>query len=198
MSGRVIKFRAWDRKLKVMFPVHQLSYSILTNNLEIYEKCKSLRNHGRGKDNYSHDYLSGNNRNTEINAAILLVKLKYLSDWIFKRAEIRDRYIKNLNQSKNIKLLDKKNKGGWIPYVFPIFVQNRNKIKEKMNKLGVECAVHYPTPMPLLECYKNRSYYPHHFPNCYKQCNKVLTLPTFPELENDEIDFVSEKLLEIV
>jgi len=34
MSGRVIKFRAWDRKLKVMFPVHQLSYSILTNNLE--------------------------------------------------------------------------------------------------------------------------------------------------------------------
>ena len=174
------------------------SGALVTNDFSLYEYAKSLRNHGRKDTNpYSHQYIGYNYRMTEINAAILNVKLKYLFDWNCKRIDIANRYRLNLSGNSNIKLLKILENHQPVYHLFPVFVDNPEYVKKELKSIGVETARHYPIPVHKQDCYY-REYGNWIIPQTQKQAATVLTLPIYPELTLDEVDEVSSGLIKIL
>ena len=70
------------------------------------------------------------------------------------------------------------------------------KLKDYLEENGIGTALHYPTILPLLECYKNLNHSESDFPIGFNNSKKILSLPMFPELSNDEIEYVCNKIKE--
>ena len=84
-------------------------------------------------------------------------------------------------------------------HVFHLYAIQSEKREELMNKLkevNVGCAIHYPTPLPHLECYQYQGHRLGDFPIAEKLCKEILSLPMFAEMSEEEVDWVSEILNE--
>jgi dTDP-4-amino-4,6-dideoxygalactose transaminase len=82
-------------------------------------------------------------------------------------------------------------------HVFHLYVirtENRDQVQRRLNDAGVETAIHYPTALPFLPCYSHLNPRPESFPVAYAYQNKILSLPLFPELREEEIAFVAALL----
>lgn len=167
--------------------------AIVTNNKDIYDFAKLYRSHGQ-PIKYYHDISGWNYRMDEVTAAVLLVKLKYLNEWNEKRANVAIRYFKNLSD-KRIKFLyyTPFNKSNF--HVLPVFVNNRDKIKETLFTNGIETNIHYPIPIHKQKGYGGEEV---PLPVTEWQASNELSLPIYPEITNDEIDYVSEKLIKAI
>ncbi len=168
---------------------------VVTNNDELAEKIRMIRVHG-SKIRYHHEILGVNSRLDTLQASVLLVKLKYLDGWNDKRAEIAEKY------SDGLKDLD----GVITPYCEPynkhiyhqytIRTKRRDELAEFLKGKGIQTAVHYPIPLHLQKAFSYFGYKPGDFPIA-EQCSKeVLSLPMFPELTDEEIDYVIESVKE--
>ena len=61
---------------------------------------------------------------------------------------------------------------------------------------GIGTALHYPNILPMLECYKHLNHSSYDFPNGYDASQKILSLPMFPQMEKEEIQYVCQKIKE--
>lgn len=172
--------------------------AICFNDKQYLDYLKSLRNHGRGKEAYLHEHIGYNYRMSEITASILRVKLKYLNEWTNRRIEIAARYRKNLSGNANIGFLPVRPQDKAVYHLFPIFVSNRDNIRVELQKLGVETMIHYPILTTSQPCFSHLKYKNKDFPNAYRQASSEISLPLYPEITNQEIDYVSESLLKVV
>lgn len=168
---------------------------IVTDNQDIMERAKCLRNHGREKEGYSHVVNSGNMRGDEIQAAIIRVKNKYKDYYINERLKIAARYKNNLKDVPYLELL-KQNPycTQLVNYVFPVFSWKRDDLKTFLKQNGIDTMIHYPYPLPALKVYQGK-YAEGVYDNARKQCDKQLSLPFYAGLSNDSIDYVSEKVI---
>ncbi|WP_321469673.1 DegT/DnrJ/EryC1/StrS family aminotransferase [Halarcobacter sp.] len=167
--------------------------AIITNNQELANKCRMYANHGRSSK-YGHEFEGVNSRLDSIQAVVLSVKLKYLDNWIKRRQEVANLYLDKLEKIENISLpkVNKDTQPVW--HLFVIKVKNRDSLKEKLQKEGIQSGIHYPTALPKLKAYEylfDEEYL------SYKACNEdslLLSLPMGEHLENKEIDYVVEVL----
>ena len=122
-----------------------------------------------------------NSRLDEIQAAILLVKLKYIDKWNALRAEHAADYAKAL---KGLPLtLPSAAKGDThIYHLYSILTEKRNELQEFLMKREIGCGVYYPLPMHLQPCYKELGYKKGDFPHCERVVERILSLPMYPEL----------------
>jgi len=164
--------------------------AIFTNNEDYFEKLKLLRVHGQNKL-YHHKYIGLGGRLDTIQAAILLVKLKYFKNEIQQRQKIADRYSKELKGQFIKPLIKKNSKSTWSQYT--IRTQNRDTLHLKLKELGIPTAIYYPIPLHLQECFKFLKYKDGDLPNAEKASEEVLSLPINAFMKN-EIDFIIEKL----
>ena len=187
---------------------------VTTNNAELAEKLRILRVHG-GKPKYYHKIIGGNFRLDAIQAAVINVKLPYLDSWSEKRRENAELYTKLFKEkglaekegltkfdSNNIVLLPKavykdldlKNYHIYNQYV--IQIEKRDKLREflKSNDIGTE--IYYPVPFHLQECFKDLGYKKGDFPIAEFCAESSLALPIYPELTDEQINFVVEKIRE--
>lgn len=172
---------------------------VLTNNEELYEKLKQLRNHGRGKDNYDFEEIGYNSRPSEIVAASLLVKLPFISEWTERRIEIANKYnelLKLLKEAGKLRTLDVVENNKCTFHLFPIWLKNRDEVRKKLLELGVETNVQYPTPLHKQKSYIDLQQGP--FEIAEKLCDEVITLPMHDQLKNEEVDKVCESLNSIL
>ncbi len=171
--------------------------AIFTNNKEIAEKSKSIRIHGQIK-RYVHKYIGLNARLDTIQAAILLVKLKYFPEEIKKRQEVAENYIRLLKENKNIILpkVKKDRKSVWAQ--FSIRVNDRDNIKDELLKNGIPCAIHYPMPLHLQECFSYLGYEKGDFPVAEKVSQEILSLPMNPYLTIEEQEYIVNVLNSIL
>lgn len=161
---------------------------MVTNNVEIAKKARQISNHGQeGKHN--HLIEGRNSRLDGLQAAILNVKLPYLSKWVKDRNEVGKNYLKSINTSKIG--LPSVNEGcvhAW--HLFVIQSENRDQLKKYLLENGVESAIHYPTALPFLKCYENGNFKASDYPIAFEFTKKILSIPMFPELNKDEQDNV--------
>ncbi len=166
------------------------SGAVVTNDKLLYEKLKRLRNYGQVKK-YYHDDFGTNSRLDEIQAAVLRVKLKYLDHWNKKRSDIAKNYVKNINEYKTQKI--SKN-GTSVYHLFIIEVDSREKAQNYLLKNGIETLVHYPVPIHLQKVYEYLGYKKGDFPISEMIAKRIISIPIYPELSVEEINYISEKV----
>jgi len=164
---------------------------VVTNNESIYNKICMLRNYGQ-KEKYIHLELGYNSRLDNLQAGILRVKLKYLEQWNQQRIELANYYIEKLSSNKNIVLPKVKNDKKHIWHLFVIRTKQRDELRKYLAENGVETGIHYPVPLHLTPSFKWLGYKPGDFQIAEKFSNEILSLPIFPGMTKDEIDYVIE------
>jgi dTDP-4-amino-4,6-dideoxygalactose transaminase len=162
---------------------------VVTDNPGLAEKVKLLRVHG-SQPKYFHKAIGINSRLDTIQAAILLVKFKYLEKWTAERQRKAERYqelFENLPDSVNgFKLPTVQFQNRHIFHQYVIRVPERDGLRQFLTEEGIGTDIYYPVPLHLQECYSFLKYRRGDLPISEKASEEVLALPIFPELTEDQ------------
>jgi len=167
---------------------------VVTNDKQIGEKLKKMRNHG-SSPKYYHSLIGGNFRLDAIQAAVLSVKLKYLEKWHKARQKNAEYYDNFLNVDGIIKPQIAYNRESHIYNQYVISVpEKRDEFRTFLQKCGIGNEVYYPVPFHLQECFKDLGYKEGDFPNSEFAANHTIALPIYPELTEEMQNYVIEKI----
>jgi len=169
---------------------------VVTDNPEIGEKVKLLRNYGQ-KQRYHHIIKGTNSRLDEIQAAILLVKLKYLDKWNERRREIAEKYTHNFKDLDIICPLEAKNRKH-VYHLYVIRVNDRDNFQRKLKLSGVETLIHYPIPIHLQDAYNELRYASVRLRNTEIVSKEIVSLPIYPELTDEEINIIINSVIDSI
>lgn len=161
---------------------------IVTNNPEIAATCKMLSNHGQLQKHH-HQMIGRNSRLDTMQAALLKVKLPYLKEWTEARIQVAKWYDDKLKDV--VKPITPQNS----KHVFHLYVvqtEARDQVMAKLREQAIGCAIHYPTPLPFMDCYKYQQLQKGSFPIAEKLCSEILSLPIYPEMTADMVQRVGE------
>jgi dTDP-4-amino-4,6-dideoxygalactose transaminase len=162
---------------------------VTTDNSEWAEKLRLLRVHG-SQPKYLHKQIGINSRLDTLQAAILLVKFKYLEKWTTERQKKAERYRSLfqdlLSSVKGFKLPSIQYQNRHIFHQYVIRVPERDRLRQFLSEDGIGTDIYYPVPLHLQECYSFLKYHRGAFPNSEKASEEVLALPIFPELTEDQ------------
>jgi dTDP-4-amino-4,6-dideoxygalactose transaminase len=165
--------------------------AIVTNN-DIYDKyCRLYRNYG-SIEKYKWEIIGANERMHNIQGGILNIKLKYLDEWNFNRKKLANIYYETIKENNKLKILKPIDGCDSNIHLFILIVDERDKFKQYLEENNIQCAIHYPKPFYQTEAYKhvivnncdNMDYFK----------DKLLTLPIYPELSEENVKFVCEKI----
>jgi dTDP-4-amino-4,6-dideoxygalactose transaminase len=129
-----------------------------------------------------------------LQAAVLQVKLAHIDNAIERRAVHAAQYRDLLKGMAEVKLPVIKDGGREVNYVFCIQAENRDGLQAHLNGRGIGTSVYYPISLHLQKCFEYLGYKKGDFPVAEKLCNRVLALPLFPELTEDEVSYVCESV----
>jgi dTDP-4-amino-4,6-dideoxygalactose transaminase len=176
--------------------------AIVTNDDQLAERARMLRQHG-SKKKYYHEMIGYNSRLDSIHAAILSIKLKHLEEWTQRRIEIAKTYQRLFEEKKLPIKYPKVEKKGYRSHVYHQYVvefedeKTRDRVRDHLTKNEIGTALYYPLPLHLQKCFAEYGYKQGDFPVAEKLSKTTLALPIFPELTDEEIQFVVEKISEV-
>jgi len=166
---------------------------VTTNTDALADDIRTLRDHGQ-KPRYFYKVIGGNFRLDGIQGAVLNVKLKYLDDWNEKRRQNAAMYDSLFAGSPvGTPSIDKGNVS--IYHQYTVTVPERDELQKYLADNDIGSAVFYPKPLHLQDCFKELGYKEGDMPVAEKLCEEVLSLPVYPELSRDEIEFVAGTVL---
>jgi dTDP-4-amino-4,6-dideoxygalactose transaminase len=168
--------------------------AITTNDFEVYEKLKTLRNYGSYKK-YENDYLGYNMRLDEMQAAFLSVKLKYIDSWINERIQIAASYLNMLSGIDDLILPYTHPEAKHTFHLFVIRTSQRDKLQMHLNENGIGTLIHYPIPPHLQKAYINLGHYKGEYPIAEEIADTCLSLPLWPGLTQAQISFICHKVI---
>ncbi len=168
------------------------SGAIVTNREDLAIRCRMIANHGR-VDKYDHEFEGINSRLDGLQAAILSVKLKYLEVWTQKRRAIAAAY-RDLLKDTEIILPEEREGVRHVYHLFIVKVKNRKAVQEALRKDGIATGIHYPVALPNLRAYKYLGHKPSDFPVATKYSQEILSLPMYPELTLDLVEYICDRL----
>jgi len=160
---------------------------VVTNNDLAYEKLCQLRNHG-SKERYIHSYIGVNSRLDEIQAAILIEKLKVLEHFLDKRSEIANNYTNELSNIVKVPLTNRDRTHTFHQYC--IQIENRDQLATFLNNKGIATAVYYPIPLHLQKVFQYLNYQKGDFPISEKVASEILALPIFPMMTQSQQQYI--------
>jgi len=161
----------------------------LTNNPDLAAKLFQLREHGENPQ-YYHKWVGLNSRLDTIQAAVLLVKLRYLADWSEMRRQNARYYFENMSDIPQIKLPFIHKKAESIFNQFTIVAEKRDELKNYLISKNIGCAVYYPKTLHLQECFSYLNYKNGDFPISEELSKKVLSIPVYSELSQQQQNYV--------
>jgi len=172
---------------------------ITTNDDKIAEIVESLRDVGRSKTNpYSHNYIGYTARMNTVNAAIGKIQLKYLEEWNEKRRQIAREYNRKLDGVGDL-ILPPRESGEIRPvyHLYVIRTKYRDELKKFLEECGIECGIHYPLPVHLQPPYRQMGFREGMFPNAERWAKEVLSIPMYPSLTKEEIEYIVSNIEEL-
>ena len=181
--------------------------TITTNSKELYEELLRLRNHGITKDaqkrhgadaGYAYDVveLSRNFRITDISCALASSQLNRIEDFLKRRQEIADKYTKAFEGVEGVTtpIVKENRKHAW--HLYCVQVENRDKLFKFLREQNIGVNVHY-IPIYRHTLYKERyNLNPKDFPNTEHVFERILSLPIFPKMTDEDVDYVIAKVEE--
>jgi dTDP-4-amino-4,6-dideoxygalactose transaminase len=169
--------------------------AIITNDEKLAEKMRKFADHG-SITKYHHEFPGHNYRMSGIQATILRVKLKYLKKCTAMRREVARLYEEALRNVAEVKTPPKTKNDYHVYHLYVIRAKERDQLQEFLKNRGVSTGLHYPKPLHLQDAYSNLGYKEGDFPKAENYCNEILSLPMFPELKPEQINFVVNSIKE--
>lgn len=167
--------------------------AVTTNDDAVAKKVRMQRDHGSEKK-YYHEIYGHNYRMEGIQGAVLGIKLKYLHDWTEKRRAAAKKYNELLKDIKEILLPKEMEYAKHVYHLFVIQTKRRDELQKFLNDNGVASGLHYPVPLHLQKCFEHLGYKKGDFPETEKLADECLSLPMFPDLSDEQIQYVCEKI----
>jgi dTDP-4-amino-4,6-dideoxygalactose transaminase len=164
--------------------------AVVTDDEQLARRVRMFANHGR-IDKYDHELEGINSRLDALQAAILTVKLKYLPRWSESRrrsAALYTRLLKGtgLTMPREIEGV----RAVYHLYVVRVPADRRGELQAHLQAKGVSTGIHYPIALPNLKAYAYLNHAADAFPEAAKASGEILSLPMYPELREDEIDYI--------
>ena len=166
---------------------------VTTNTDSLAENIRTLRDHGQ-KPRYFYKVIGGNFRLDGIQGAVLNVKLKYLDDWNEKRRQNAALY-DSLFAGSPVRTAAIDSHNVSIYHQYTVIVPNRDKLQKYLVDNGIGSAVFYPKPLHLQDCFRELGYRQGDMPVAERLCNEVMSLPVYPELTPEQIEYVAGAVL---
>ena len=156
-----------------------------------------LRNHG-SHPKYYHPMIGGNFRLDALQAAVLSIKLKYLNEWHEGRRKNAEFYDNAFTAAPEIitPVIATENYSIYNQYV--IRVPNRDQVVEKLRDANIGCDIYYPVPLHLQDCFDYLGYKKGDLPESEKAAKETVALPIYPELTDEQKQYVVDTVVEAV
>lgn len=170
---------------------------IVSNKDDIAEQASIIRVHG-SKPKYHHHVLGYNSRLDEMQAAILSVKLPHLSTWSENRRKHAAYYTERLKASFGDSIVTPVEVEGsyHVYHQYTLRVQNRDQLQAFLKEQGIATMIYYPVSLHLQPVFKDLGYKEGDLPETEKAVKEAISLPMFPELKQEQQDYVIEKIVE--
>lgn len=171
--------------------------AISTNDPELAMKLRWLRDHGQS-EKYIHNTPYGwNSRLDAIQAAILSVKLRKLDEWNSARRQAAEQYRQAL-ANLPMRLPVEPENTQHVYHLYVIRVDDREYLRQELNKRGVGTGLHYPIPLHLQEAYAHLGLKAGSLPNTERSAQTILSLPMHPTLTSDQVLQVAQASSQIL
>ena len=131
-----------------------------------------------------------------LQAAILTAKLPYILSWTKERRRCANTYLKYLNGNKFVKCPLIRDNSEHSFHLFIIQVEKRDELQIFLKEKGIETFVHYPKALVNLKCYEYLNLNSMNYTNATFIQSRILSLPIYPELSDEMIEYVVEKINE--
>ncbi len=195
--------------------------AVTTSDQKIAKKIRELAVHG-SPIRYHHTQIGYNSRLDTIQAAILNIKIKYISKWINNRQKIANNYLDLLEKNPFISFPQFSSDSishSWNQFVIKLrndkyflnedfsnlfdtdckkYYSLRNLVKQQLFEKGINSIIYYPIPIHAQIAYKNKNFSRTKLINTERICTEVLSLPMFPEISYEEQVYVAENLNKVL
>jgi dTDP-4-amino-4,6-dideoxygalactose transaminase len=170
--------------------------ALFTDDETLAAKIRSIANHGM-KVRYYHDYVGVNSRLDTLQAAILRVKLRYLDSFNEARRKAASIYDEALSLCPDIIIPVRTQFSTHIFHQYTIRVLNgkRDQLKDYLQSLKIPAMIYYPVPIHLQKAYRYLGYTEKDLPVSTQLCKEVLSLPICPEIEREQLDYITDAIL---
>lgn len=169
--------------------------AVVTNNAELNEKIRMLRDHGQEKK-YYHAMIGCNARMDGFQGAILKVKLRHLTTWNEARRKNAKLYNELLSEGNGVIIPIEAESAKHIYHIYAIRTQNRDELIQFLAERDIYCGIHYPIPIHLQKAYQFMKLHEGSFPIAEKCASEFVSLPMYPELTTEQIKEVVNRIRE--
>jgi len=163
--------------------------AIVTNDDTLAMQMRRYANHGALKKD-DHEMEGVNSRLDSLQAAILSVKLKHILVWTDKRIANAMKYHQLLKNIPEVRLPETRTSTTHTFHLYVIRTDRRNELKAYLDSKGIETSIHYPRALPNLPVYKHLGHQSKDFPVASAYQDQILSLPIYPELTDEQIEYV--------
>lgn len=170
--------------------------ALTTNDERLAELARSLRSHGEAT-RYYHDAVGFNYRMDGFQGAVLRIKLRRLADWTARRRELAGRY-RELLADANVEVPADSPDAESVYHLLVVWVDDRDAVREALQERAIGTAIHYPIPVHLQPAYASLGHTVGSFPHTERACERVLSLPLYPEMPDEHVEHTASILAEIV
>ena len=166
---------------------------MVTSDDALAERLRRLRLHGGAKQ-YHHDEVGTNSRLDSLQAAVLLAKLPHLASWSAQRRAHAACYSEALAGLPQVRppVVDPANEP--IFHQYTLRVERRDELQAHLKSKGIGSAIYYPVPLHLQHCFSHLGYTAGRLPESERACREVLSLPVYPELAREQLDYVIDAI----
>jgi dTDP-4-amino-4,6-dideoxygalactose transaminase len=167
--------------------------AVVTGNQEMAEKIRMIRDHGQAKK-YYHDLEGYNGRLDAIQAGVLRIKLRRLEGWNESRRRNAGYYDALLSRIPGVTIPFQADFAASVYHLYVILVDDRDGLQKYLGEKGIGTGLHYPVPLHLQKAYAGQGYKEGDFPVTESVANRLLSLPMFPELRKEQIEYVANSI----
>jgi dTDP-4-amino-4,6-dideoxygalactose transaminase len=164
--------------------------AVVTNDAELQKKIRTLRDHGQARK-YYHTSMGWNCRMDGVQAAVLSIKLRHLEGGNLLRCKHALEYNQAFEGVEGVATPFEADYARHVYHIYAIRVQERDKVRRFLEENGVGCGVHYPIPIHLQEACRGLGYTEGAFPIAESLAKESLSLPMFPELTTEQVEYVA-------
>jgi dTDP-4-amino-4,6-dideoxygalactose transaminase len=169
--------------------------ALTTDDDEVAAFARTMRDHGQA-ERYHHDAVGFNYRMDGFQGAVLRIKLRHLAGWTARRLEVARLYRELLAEAP-VELPTDDPRDESVYHVFAVFADDRDRVRDELGRRGIGTAIHYPIPIHLQRAYAALGLGPGSFPHTERACERVLSLPMYPELTDEQARRAAAALVEV-
>lgn len=166
--------------------------ALFTRDAALAERLRMIANHGQ-RIKYHHDIIGINSRLDTLQAAILRVKLKYLSGYTKSRLEVANYYDQHLD-NRRVAVPHRSENSSHVFHQYTIRAERRDQLKKHLEKLQIPTMIYYPVPLHLQKAYRQPEYPEGCFPVTEELSRSVISLPIHTEMTSEQLAYICQAI----